>query len=114
MKGDVCMKRSLNDLEDVHRQPKVVFMCGKTGFRQEYQYMSERLTLEGHIVISSRVELTDEQKESLRDIHLCKMDMADEIFILNVGGYIGESTKWEIQYAIEQGKSIHYYDVIDQ
>ena len=85
----------------------------------------KRLTLEGHIVISVGLfghsgdeEVWDgmdegtlsKTKEMLDDIHKRKIDMADEIFVINVGGYIGDSTRSEIDYAIEHGKKIRYLE----
>lgn len=76
----------------------------------------KRLTLEGNIVISvglfghsgdTEVWL-EETKTMLDDMHKRKIDMADEIFVINVGGYIGESTKSEIEYAIKTGKLVKY------
>ena len=79
------------------------------------------LTLEGNIVISvglfghsgdSEVwENMDEgtltrTKEMLDDMHKRKIDMSDEIYVINVGGYIGSSTRWEIDYAIATGKAV--------
>lgn len=49
-------------------------------------------------------------KEMLDDMHKRKIDMADEIFVINVGGYIGDSTRSEIDYAIEHGKKIQYLE----
>lgn len=49
-------------------------------------------------------------KEMLDDMHKRKIDMADEIFVISVGGYIGESTKFEIEYAIETGKGVRYLE----
>ncbi len=46
--------------------------------------------------------------DRLDELHLRKIDLADEVFILNVGGYIGESTRKEIEYAQRQGKPIKY------
>ena len=85
----------------------------------------KRLTLEGKIVISvglfghsgdSEVwEGMDEgtltrTKEMLDDMHKRKIDMADEIFVINVGGYIGESTASEIAYAKAAGKAVSYLE----
>ena len=85
----------------------------------------KRLTLEGHIVISVGLfghsgdeEVWDgmdegtlsKTKEMLDDMHKRKIDMADEIFVINVGGYIGDSTRSEIDYAIEHGKKIRYLE----
>ena len=46
----------------------------------------------------------------LDDMHKRKIDMADEIFVINVGGYIGDSTKSEIEYAIKSGKKVNYLE----
>lgn len=78
----------------------------------------KRLTLDGCIVISVGLfgHSGDDDvwkpgvKEMLDDMHLCKIDMADEIFVINVGGYIGESTKREIAYAEQKGKKVNYLE----
>ena len=49
-------------------------------------------------------------KEMLDDMHKRKIDMADEVYIINVGGYIGSSTRSEIEYAEAQGKPVHYLE----
>ena len=87
----------------------------------------KRLTLEGNIVISVGLfghagdqEVWDgmdegtlsKTKEMLDDMHKRKIDMADEIYVINVGGYIGDSTRSEIQYAEEHGKTIRYYQEV--
>ena len=76
------------------------------------------LTLEGNIVISvglfghsgDDVVRADGTKEMLDDMHKRQIDMADEIFVINVGGYIGSSTRSEIEYAITTGKVVHYLE----
>ena len=95
---------------------KVITLCGSTKFREEFLAEQKRLTLEGYIVISvglfghsgdSEVWL-DETKVMLDDMHKRKIDMADEIFVINVGGYIGNSTRSEIEYAISTNKPVKY------
>lgn len=103
----------------------VVTLCGSTRFKDEFMKVQKRLTLEGNIVISvglfghsgdSEVwENMDEgtltkTKEMLDDMHKRMIDMADEIFVINVGGYIGDSTRSEIDYAIEHGKKVRYLE----
>ena len=78
----------------------------------------KRLTLDGCIVISVGLfgHSGDDDvwkpgvKEMLDDMHLRKIDMADEIIVINVGGYIGESTKREIAYAEQKGKKVNYLE----
>jgi len=93
---------------------KVITLCGSTRFKDEFIEQQKRLTLEGNIVISvgcfghSGDVFTEEQKVMLDDMHKRKIDMADEIFVINVSGYIGSSTKSEIEYANKTGKPINY------
>ena len=90
---------------------KVVTLCGSTRFKEQYIEVQKRLTLEGCIVISVGLfgHSGDEEvwkfgtKEMLDDMHLRKIDMADEIFVINVGGYIGESTRGESQRGRRKG-----------
>lgn len=104
---------------------RVITLCGSTRFRDAFMEAQKRLTLEGNIVISVGLfghsgdhevwENMDEgtltkTKEMLDDMHLRKIDMADEIFVINVGGYIGASTRREIAYAERTGKAVRYLE----
>ena len=97
---------------------KVITLCGSTKFKEQYLEAQKQLTLEGNIVISVGLfghsgddeVWTEGTKAMLDDMHKRKIDMADEIFVINVGGYIGESTRSEIQYAIETGKDVRYLE----
>ena len=106
-------------------QYKVITLCGSTRFKNEFMEVQKRLTLEGNIVISVGLfghsgdnevwENMDEgtltkTKEMLDDMHKRKIDMADEIFVINVGGYIGSSTQSEIEYAKANGKPVRYLE----
>ena len=99
---------------------KVITLCGSTKFKEQYLEAQKQLTLEGNIVISVGLfghsgddeVWTEGTKAMLDDMHKRKIDMADEIFVVNVGGYIGESTRGEIQYAIENGKCVRYLEDI--
>ena len=106
---------------------KVITLCGSTRFKDAFMEAQKRLTLEGNIVISVGLfghagdqEVWDDMdegtlsktKEMLDDMHKRKIDMADEIYVINVGGYIGDSTRSEIQYAEEHGKTIRYYQEV--
>ena len=104
---------------------KIITLCGSTRFKDAFMEAQKRLTLEGSIVISVGLfghsgdhevwENMDEgtltkTKEMLDDMHLLKIDMADEIFVINVGGYSGESTRREIAYAERIGKAVRYLE----
>jgi hypothetical protein len=55
-----------------------------------------------------------EIKRGLDELHLRKIDLADEILVLNVGGYIGDSTRREIEYAQSKGKRIRYLEAVEE
>lgn len=97
---------------------KVITLCGSTRFKEQFLETQKLLTLKGNIVISvglfghsgdNEVWLKD-TKQMLDDMHKRKIDMADEIFVINVNGYIGSSTKSEIEYALKTGKKINYLE----
>ena len=95
---------------------KVITLCGSTRFKEDFERINRILTLSGNIVISvgafghSGDTFTEEQKVMLDDIHKRKIDMADAIYVINKDGYIGSSTRSEIQYAKEHGKQIIYME----
>ena len=96
----------------------MVTLCGSSRFRDAFAEAQKRLTLEGNIVLSLGLFALsgDEEvfrpgaREMLADMHKRKIDMADEIFVINVGGYIGNRTRSEIEYAKETGKAIRYLE----
>ena len=98
----------------------VITLCGSTRFKDDFIREQKRLTLEGNIVISVGLfghsgddEVWSENtKAMLDDMHKRKIDMADEIFVINKGGYIGSSTRSEIEYAISHGKPVRYMERI--
>ena len=106
----------------------VITLCGSTRFKEQFIEAQKRLTLKGNIFISIGLfgHSGDEEvwegmddgtlsktKEMLDDMHKRKIDMADSIYVINVGGYIGDSTKSEIEYARAHGKKIEYLEPID-
>ena len=96
----------------------VITLCGSTRFKDQFIEVQKRLTLDGNIVISVGLfghsgddeVWTEGTKEMLDKMHKRKIDMADAIYVINVGGYIGESTRSEIEYAIRNGKEVRYLE----
>ena len=96
----------------------VVTLCGSSRFKDAFAEAQKRLTLEGKIVLSLGLFALsgDEEvfkpgaKEMLADMHKRKIDMADEIYVINAGGYIGDSTRSEIAYAQAAGKPVRYLE----
>ena len=97
---------------------KVITLCGSTKFKDEFLIEQKRLTLEGNIVISVGLfghsgddeVWTENINKMLDDMHKRKIDMADEIFVINKNGYIGSSTKSEIEYALKTNKKVNYME----
>lgn len=107
---------------------KIVTLCGSTKFKKEFLEIQKKLTLLGYIVISvglfghsgdSEVWENLEEgtltktKSMLDDMHKRKIDLSDMIYVINVGGYIGESTRSEIEYAKSTGKEVHYLESVN-
>lgn len=100
---------------------KVVTLCGSTKFKDEFIREQKRLSLAGNIVISVGLfghsgddeVLSKGVKEMLDDMHKKKIDMADEIFVINKNGYIGSSTKSEIEYALKTNKKVNYMENVE-
>src|SRR5262249_44184368 len=105
-------------------KPTIITLCGSTRFKDAINATNARLTLAGHLVISLGVfghtDMPDQDwttggtaiKASLDELHKRKIDLADKVFVANVGGYIGESTRSEIAYAERLGKPIEYLEPV--
>jgi hypothetical protein len=101
---------------------KIITLCGSTKFKEEIHRANAELSMQGSLVISlglfGHTDMPDmdwttggsELKQMLDDLHKQKIDLADEIYVVNVGGYIGESTRGEIEYAIRHGKTVEYLE----
>lgn len=101
-------------------RPEIVCLCGSTRFADAFWDVGWELTLQGKIVLTINVvrwcedhageKLAPEVCDMLDELHLCKIDMANSIKVINVGGYIGESTSVEVSYAEFLGKPITYLE----
>ncbi len=104
----------------IAQRPRIVCLCGSTDFMQAFQVANLQETLEGKIVLSvgcdtksdAMLDLGPDVKTCLDELHLRKIDLADEILVLNVGGYIGTSTSREICYANEHGKFARWLEPV--
>ncbi len=100
--------------------PQVVCLCGSTRFMDAFHATGWQLTLDGYIVLTVGVckhaedhggeVLGSDVAAKLDELHLRKIDMADIVMILNVDGYIGESTQKELDYAKQHGKTIVFLE----
>src|SRR3954454_8617167 len=101
-------------------EARVITLCGSTTFEAEFAEVNQRLTMEGCVVISlgmfSLPDLPDydwtadrsDLKGRLSGVHFHKIRMADEVYVVDSGGYVGESTRREIAYAESLGKPVRY------
>jgi hypothetical protein len=103
-------------------RPTVVCLCGSTRFYDQFQQANYDLTMRGEIVLSvgfyphatarhghgEGVGHDSDAKTALDELHKRKIDLADYVFVINPGGYTGESTRSEIGYATARGKPVRY------
>jgi hypothetical protein len=99
--------------------PKVVVLCGSTKFKQEFIKQNFNETMKGNIVLSvgffshsdnDGYQPVPKEKIKLDELHKRKIDLADEVFVLNVNGYIGSSLKSEIEYAFKTNKPVRFLE----
>jgi hypothetical protein len=98
-------------------KPRIVCLCGSTRFKSQFEMMNRKLTLTGAIVLSPGWFkgdpgscITSDCKKDLDELLKRKIDLADEILVINVGGYVSDSTKSEIEYAKRRGKTVTYLE----
>ena len=98
---------------------EVVTVCGSTRFAEETKKIIRTLTLENHVVHSvgtfshaEGVELDEQTKAMLDHLHLRKISSSSWIYVVNVGGYIGESTSREIAFAESLGLPVVYHEPV--
>lgn len=121
----LCHERMCNSCISNHTQAHnttakefmTITLCGSTKFKEEYEEAMKELTLAGYLVISvgcfghkdddPRIE---ENKEMLDQMHKEKINMSDVIYVINVDGYIGNSTMSEILHAQNTGKQVFYLE----
>lgn len=95
---------------------KVITLCGSTKFIKEFKQVEVKLTLKGFVVLrpvffeeNTDIKPSQKERELLGKIHFKKIELSDEILVIDKDGYLGESTEKEIEYAKQQGKVVRYY-----
>lgn len=100
------------------KEYNVITLCGSTKFKDDFIRVQKELTLKGNIVLTvglfghsgDNEVWTNENKKMLDDMHKRKILMSNEIYVINKNGYIGESTKSEIEFAKKNNKKINYME----
>jgi hypothetical protein len=107
---------------------KVICLCGSNRFTEQMLIKQWELTKQGHVVLGwcalpgwyfrgeDKAHIGEQEgvKEIVDKVHLRKIDLSDEVFVVNIGGYIGESTRNEIRYAIKTGKLVYYQEPVGE
>jgi len=102
----------------------IICLCGSTRFTDQMLVKQWELTKNGHVVLTwcvlpesyfkggDKTHIGDQEgvKDIVDEVHKRKIDLADEVYVINIGGYIGDSTKSEIEYAIAHGKKVVYIE----
>ncbi len=93
---------------------RVITICGSLKYKDEMMKVAQKLSIDGNCVLAPVYPVGDkkpseEELKILKEAHFKRIEMSDEIFVLNIDGYVGESTKLEIDYAEKLGKVIEYY-----
>lgn len=94
---------------------KVITLCGSMKFYKEMQEIAIALeTKYGYCVIApigyTNMAVSEEMAEALSKAHYKKIDIADAVYIVNIGGYIGKAVSEELRYAKMRGKEIIYHE----
>ncbi len=120
MRHDCC-----KELEEIRaaKRPKVICISGSSRFVDKMAVMAWQFEKQGAIVLGLHLlpawyegvqadhqAETEGVREHMDELHLRKIDLADEVFIYNEGGYIGDSTKMEFDYARKCGKPIRFLE----
>lgn len=110
----------LLDMKAMYKKPTIVCLCGSTRFGQAFADANLFETLAGCIVLSIGINTKSDDdlvkagfvvnKEALDTLHLHKIDLCDEVLVLNVNDYVGESTRREVEYAQRLGKRVRWLE----
>lgn len=116
--GDVVKKIVDENWKDWKMgKAKIVAIIGSSKFKAQQLGVAQRETLRGKIVLLpgfwhhvDMVPISDRQKQQIDDLTLAKIDMADEVIVVNVNGYVGASTQRGIDYAKSTDKPVKYLE----
>lgn len=109
------LRKSMSAIKKSERT--IVCLCGSTRFKDAFERANREESLKGNIVLTvamfghlEGLDMTGADKKHFDALHLSKIDLADEVLVLNVSGYIGDSTRNEIAYAMKSGKIVRYLE----
>lgn len=95
----------------------IITLCGSSKFKEDFMRVQKELTLQGNIVLSlglfshhDKEHVSQEKMALLKDLHFERILLSDAIYVINKDGYIGSSTKKEIEFAKKNHKQIFYME----
>lgn len=93
---------------------EIITICGSMKFKNDMLIVAEKLAIKGYCVLTpifqvKEKNIDNDQLQKMKEAHFKKIDLSDSILVMDVNGYIGESTKLEIEYAKGLNKKILYY-----
>lgn len=109
------MRNPMNSWEKSDSRNNIITLCGSSKFKDEFLKVQKELSLKGYLVLSlglfghSGDDEAWAKKDLLDQVHKQKIDKSFAIFVIDVDGYVGKSTKSEIEYAINQSKTVYFY-----
>ena len=109
------MRNPMNSWEKSDSRNNIITLCGSSKFKDEFLKVQKELSLKGYLVLSlglfghSGDDEAWAKKDLLDQVHKQKIDKSFAIFVIDIDGYVGKSTKSEIEYAINQGKTVYFY-----
>lgn len=116
------MAKNTQKMENIElHKRRIVCYCGSLRFRKQFEEMEMKSLLKGEIALLPACMYVDldrkygcshEYKQKADEVHKYKIDLADEVFVIDPGGYIGHSTNEEIEYARLRGKRINFYSTM--
>lgn len=106
-------------------KPNIICLCGSSRFIESFAVLAWEFEKDGNICLGlhylppsypthvpDHLAEAEGVREQMDELHKRKIDLADEVFVINVNGYIGESTRSEIEYAIAHGKPVKYLEAV--
>jgi len=103
--------------QEIPKFPKIVCLCGSTKFKKEFMAAQKDFTLKGYIVVTvgffghaDNEPISPQQKYGLDVLHFRKIELSNLIYVVNPGGYLGDSTKREITYARSLEKPVRWLE----
>lgn len=90
----------------------IITLCGSTRFKSIFERVNKELTEAGYIVLADGENITEQQRSRLDELHRRKIDLSDMVLVLNCNGYIGKSTRSEMEYAQHRDIPVVYFELI--